>query len=329
MNPFKLVLFALLFFSTTVFAHPLAPTLWSIDEQAKGHYSVIWKTPLTPTSGVHQAPVFPETCQAITKPTHSIEGSGKVAQWTIRCQPASLIGQNLQVSGLEANSAGVLFRITFRDGDQQHRLLSSEAPHIVIQTAPDTAEVFLTYLLSGIKHLVYGIDHVLFICLLTLLVGWNRQLIWTVTLFTLGHSATLSLTALGFVSFPIMLVESLIAFSIVAAAVEVIKRDSHTFFRRYPWIAAGSFGLLHGMGFASVLSDVGLPANDIPLALAAFNIGIETGQLFIIGILLASWKLIKSIKLSFPAYSYQACGYLFGIVAAYWFWERLGVPAFI
>ncbi len=306
-------------------AHPMAPGLWALNEQSPSVFLVTWKATTKQNTAAKAKPQFPNGCYAEDKPNQSIEGTGQISQWTMNCSAIELENSEFKVSGLEGSPSGVLFRMKRLDGHSQHTMLSSEQPSVFITSAAKSIDTLQTYLKSGFEHLVSGIDHVLFVLLLTLLVGWGRQLFWTITLFTLGHSITLSLIVLGFVDFPVMLVESIIAFSIVVAAAEVIKKDDKSLFRRRPWFMSGSFGLLHGMGFAGALAEVGLPANDIPLALAAFNIGIEIGQLAVIVLFVAGWKLLLKLKSDWPTYIQWIPSYACGAVAGLWFWQRLGL----
>ncbi len=310
-------------------AHPMAPGLWVMNEQSPGHYLVIWKTSLKPMPGISPAPILPEGCISDGQLSGSKEGTGNVVQWTTDCSSIERIGSEYRVEGLDGSPSGVLFRMKTLDGNSYHRMLSSDDPSITIEPAPSALEVMWTYVVSGFDHLLSGLDHDFFVIMLTLLVGWGRQLFWTITLFTLGHSVTLSLTALGYVNFPVMLVESIIAMSIVVAAAEVIRNDKSSLFRRHPWLMSGGFGLLHGMGFAGVLSEFGLPQNDIPLALAAFNIGIEVGQLLVIAAFMVLWKGLLMVKSDWSQWSQKLAkllpAYTIGAVAALWFWQRTGI----
>ncbi|WP_079253591.1 HupE/UreJ family protein [Endozoicomonas arenosclerae] len=325
----------LLFFSLLLMligkaiAHPMAPGLWAMNEQSPGHFLVIWKTSLKPMPGIQLTPMLPEGCVSNSELAGRKEGTGQVVQWTTNCSSISVIGSEFKVDGLDGSPSGVLFRLKTLEGNSYHQMLTSDDPAITLSAAPSAMDIMWTYVVSGFDHLLSGLDHVFFVIMLTLLVGWGRQLVWTITLFTLGHSVTLSLTALGYVNFPVMLVEAIIALSIVVAAAEVIRNDSNSLFRRRPWLMSGGFGLLHGMGFAGVLSEFGLPANDIPLALAAFNIGIEIGQLLVIAVFIVIWKGILKIKSNWSSLSQQMArltpAYTIGAVAALWFWQRIGI----
>ena len=113
-----------------------------------------------------------------------------------------------------------------------------------------------------------------------LLVPTLGTLVKTVTAFTVGHSVTLSLAVLGFVDYPSSLIELLIALSVFVLAVELAGRrpKGESLLSRRPWLMAGLFGLLHGLGFAGALREVGLPEHEIPVSLFSFNVGIEIGH---------------------------------------------------
>jgi hypothetical protein len=149
-------------------------------------------------------------------------------------------------------------------------------------------------------------------------------LLWTITAFTIAHSITLALATLGFLRVPGPPVEAAIALSILLLAGEILRleRGQPSLTTRWPWVV---FGLLHGFGFAGALTAVGLPQGDVPLALFAFNAGVELGQLAFIAVVLGAFALARRIDLS-PATGGQglrAASYAIGILAAFWFFERL------
>ena len=180
-----------------------------------------------------------------------------------------------------------------------------------------------TYFLLGVEHILLGIDHLLFVLALLLLVPGLRMLFWTITSFTLAHSVTLAAATLGFVNFPSRPVEAIIALSILFVASEIIRwRQGHPgISRRWPWLVAFVFGLLHGFGFAGALSEIGLPEHAIPLALLFFNLGVEAGQLLFIAGVLLIWLFLK--RLNWPEWSWRMPAYAIGTVAAFWTIERV------
>jgi len=159
----------------------------------------------------------------------------------------------------------------------------------------------VNYAALGVEHILTGPDHLLFVLGLVLLVAGTRRLLATVTAFTVGHSVTLSLAVLGFARVPPGPTEVLIALSVYALAVE-LARDARrpTLMRRLPWLVAAGFGLLHGLGFAGALRQAGLPAGDVPLALAAFNAGVELGQLLFIAAVLVVRRAVRLAPAPLP-----------------------------
>lgn len=153
--------------------------------------------------------------------------------------------------------------------------------------------------------------------------GW-RMMVKTITAFTLAHSITLTLATFGLVTLPSGPVEALIALSIVLVCVEAVRlrRGETSLAADWPWLVAFAFGLLHGFGFAGALVDLGLPQDDIPLALLFFNIGVEIGQLLFIAVMLAVVAASRRI-FAVPRQAPVAAAYAFGIVASFWRVSRL------
>ena len=178
----------------------------------------------------------------------------------------------------------------FLDGGE----LTPELPRAEILTE-GAMEVFVRYVVSGFDHIIpKGLDHILFVLGLFLFATQLRPLLWQVTAFTLAHTITLALAATGVVSIPGSVVEPLIAASIVYVAVENILGIGNTKWRT---IFVFGFGLLHGLGFASVLGDFGIAQGRFVEALIGFNIGVELGQLAVIAIAFAlvGWFMKKGL----------------------------------
>ena len=178
----------------------------------------------------------------------------------------------------------------------------------------------MDYLRLGFDHILSGADHLLFVFGLFLLCTSTSALIKTITSFTVGHSVTLSVAALGYSNLPTGPIEVLIAASVLALAVELARdQPEPTLMRRYPWPMALGFGLLHGMGFAGALREAGLPSGEVPIALFSFNLGIELGQLvFVIGLVALS-PLVGRLPIRIPT---RAAIYVMGSLAALWMIER-------
>lgn len=315
-----LVLMLTLLVSAEVGAHRFAPSLLRMFEVGDSEYQVIWKTPAQRVSEIPLEPRFPENCSGAPIES-SREGTGVITSFRLSC-PGGLVGREIAVGGLPENSASVLLSIETRDGFYYQSLLNSQQVSFLVPAEPTAFEVMKEYSWLGAEHIWGGIDHLLFVFGLLLLVGWNRNLVWTITAFTVGHSITLSLVTLGFFEYPVALVEFLIALSIFMLALELARKEGAGLFRRYPWWLAGGFGLLHGMGFAGALAEVGLPQAELPLALLFFNIGIELGQLAFIGVIMALWELLRRLPRANAAILRPVPVYALGSLSAMWCIER-------
>jgi hydrogenase/urease accessory protein HupE len=178
------------------------------------------------------------------------------------------------------------------------------------------------YVGLGVEHILTGFDHLLFVVALTLLVRRKRQLLATITAFTVAHSVSLALTVLGIVRVPAPPVEASIALSIVLVCAECL-RPGDSLAHRAPWAVAFAFGLLHGLGFASALLELGVPERHVPTALFCFNVGVELGQLGIIAVVLAGQRLVARLRIERP-WMRPGLVYAMGSLAAYWTIDRLG-----
>ena len=305
-------------------AHPLAPALLELREQGDGHVEVRFKTPATGLPGVQLAPALPESCSTKTGSTYAREGTGVVERFSVTC-PDSLVGGKVGIRGLEASRPDALLRVVLADGRSIQSVLRRTESSLLIPARPSRWGVVRDYLVLGVEHIASGLDHLLFVLGLLLLVRGRLSLVAkTVTAFTLGHSVTLSLAVLGFVSFPVLLIELAIAASVFLLAVDMTRGSDAppSLLKRFPWAMAGAFGLLHGFGFAGALAEVGLPSGEIPLALFAFNLGIEFGQLAFVMLVLAAWRLLLWAKAPMPRWSRLVPAYGIGTLAAFWCLER-------
>jgi hydrogenase/urease accessory protein HupE len=302
-------------------AHRFAPSLLRVFETGDSQFNVIWKTPAQKTSAVALLPVFPDSCSVEGNDGGTLEGTGVVSSFRLICV-GSLVGQTIAINGLPENQASVLFSLETRDGYFYQTLLNNNQVSFVVPAEPTSAQVMGEYSWLGMEHIWSGMDHLMFVFGLLLLVGWNKRLVWTITAFTLGHSITLSLVTLGYLEYPVALVEFAIAVSIFVLAVSLARRDGAGLFRRYPWWLAGMFGLLHGMGFAGALVEVGLPQTEVPLALLFFNVGIEIGQLAFIFVMVAIWRLLRVWLREHEQQLLPVPVYLLGTLSVMWCIER-------
>jgi hydrogenase/urease accessory protein HupE len=248
----------------------------------------------------------------------------EIKRWTISTGPGGLDGWEVTVHGLQATMTDVLVRIALSDGRVVSRLLRPDAPSFVFgnESAGPAAG---SYFVLGVEHILFGIDHLLFVLALVLIVRGVGSLVKTITAFTIAHSITLALATLGVVQVPSAPVEAVIALSIVFVAAEIVRsrRGQRGLTERAPWLVAGIFGLLHGFGFAGALAEVGLPPNDIPLALLFFNLGVEAGQLAFVGAVIVLGASVRRIRLPTPEWARLVPPYAIGGVAMFWVIQRL------
>ena len=303
-------------------AHQFVPALLELQEVAENQVNVRWKEPLLRVMGSQLQPLLPVECGQLDEPVVRQENSGRVSKWAIRCEKG-LVGKTIQVSNIQSSGANVLLRIKYLDGHTFRQILTPGASSVTVPQKESWISVFLAYVKLGIEHILTGADHLLFVLGLTLLVTEPRRLLFTVTAFTLGHSVTLCLAILGWIHFPSGPIEAGIAFSIYILAVELTSPYKNNFLSRYPWYMAGLFGLLHGLGFAGALAEVGLPDGDIPLALLSFNIGIEIGQIAFIAAVFFLWHILKKLPITWPDPIKYIPSYGIGTLSVFWFLDRI------
>jgi hydrogenase/urease accessory protein HupE len=324
----KFIFFLLLIaaaFSAQVAAHDSRPAYLQIDETAPGDYTLLWRTPVMSGRLLPVALGLPESTQMLGEPVTQRLHDSLLEHLRIRVQPG-LAGQRIDFSGLQATITDVLVRVQYLDGSRATVLVHPSRPWVEIPAPQSAIAVASSYLRHGVEHILLGFDHLLFVFALILIVRNRRTLIWTITAFTLAHSITLASSSLGLVRLSASPVEATIALSIVLLAVEILRarRGQRSATARRPWLVAFLFGLLHGFGFAGALNELGLPEGDIPLALFAFNLGVELGQLAFVAAMLGLMAVARRIHsiARLDRYALRACAYGIGCLAAFWFCER-------
>lgn len=290
-------------------------------------YDVMWKAPaIDEFTTLKVNPVFPSGAAETSPKQTSFADGISVQRWRIRLA-GGFEGRTISFSDLGTTRIDVLVRVARSDGTEQLERISPVAPTFVVLASPGPFEVVQSYTVLGVEHILNGFDHLLFVLALLILVGGVKRVLQTVTAFTLAHSITLALATLGVLNLPGALVEALIALSIMFVAIEILqqRRGREGMASRRPWVVAFSFGLLHGLGFAGALSEIGLPQNAIPLALLFFNVGVEIGQvMFILAVLLVVrltlWLVNNRVDLK-PAPLFAA--YMIGGLSTFWMFERV------
>ena len=324
-----ILLFVALLAAPPALADEFRPAYLQLTQIDATTYDVLWKLPaLDESTTLRLRPQFPPDTQTLTPVRSSFAGGAAVQRWRIQVA-GGLAGKAVEFPDLPANRIDVLVRLARADGTAQLGRVLAVDPRFVFVASPSAFEVVQTYTVLGIEHILTGFDHLLFVLALVILVKGVRRLIATITAFTVAHSLTLAAATLGWVHVPGPPVEAAIALSIVFVAGEIIhaRQGKPGLTQRYPWVVAFTFGLLHGLGFASALAEVGLPQNSIPIALLFFNVGVEIGQLLFIAAVLACIAIGRSVARRFawtaPSWLWRVPPYAIGGVASFWVVERI------
>jgi hydrogenase/urease accessory protein HupE len=314
----------LLFVTAPVFAHELRPAYLEMIEANAGEFRVLWKTPMRGAMRLALSPVFSGRTKNLTPINTRHTDNAAVQRWWLQALDP-LRGQVVRIAGLQGTMTDALVRIAFADGTAWTQRLTAAAPAAKIPVRPSGLTVAGIYLKLGVDHILSGIDHLLFVLALLLITRGGWKLVKTVSAFTLSHSVTLTAATLGFVHVPQRPVEAIIALSIVFVALEIVHlhagREGVT--ARAPWVVAFTFGLLHGLGFAGGLSEVGLPAGHIPTALLFFSVGVETGHLLFVAAVLSLLALWCRVGFCLPRWAELVPPYAIGSVAMFWLLQRI------
>lgn len=307
-------------------AHSLGVDRAELVEAIPGEYRLTSKVPRRISAAI-LSPVLPTQCSFVGNPNGE-RGSYSVT-FEFSCSEPMTAEDSLL---LPWKREGALLTVRWFGQDPVTRLVKRDGEAMVVGLdewlagSGSTIRAAKRYTILGIEHILAGLDHLLFVLALLFLVqGW-WMLIKTVTAFTVAHSITLGLATFGFVSLPAAPVEATIALSIVFLASEIVwrARGRSSLASKAPWVVAFAFGLLHGLGFAGALSEIGLPPSEVPIALLFFNIGVEVGQLvFVAGVLIAGLILLQlRVPKRTEFYARMSVVYGIGVIASYWTIER-------
>ena len=302
------ILMLLVLSGSAVRAHEMSMAEMHLRENAPGEFIWQWAAGDKRQPAQDLTPNWPEGC--------------RVDANRLRCA-AGLSGP-VSFEGVGERFSAVLLKVRWLDGQSRVYTLTQRQPTVHLFGSADDrrglGEIASAYTMLGIEHILSGIDHLAFVVGLLFLVGFRRQLVWTITAFTAAHSLTLASSALGLLTLRPPPVEATIALSIVLVAGEAL-RNRETLARRWPALVAFLFGLVHGLGFAGALKEIGLPDNHLPVALLTFNVGVEIGQLLTVA---AAWVIYRSVR-PFPIVPQArvAALYAIGSLAAYWSLTRV------
>ncbi|WP_157573264.1 HupE/UreJ family protein [Novosphingobium sp. AAP83] len=304
-------------------AHEVRPVYLDIKETAAGRYDVIWRVPVTNGMAPPVSPRFAAGCK-VSGGLPWVAGSSAVSRMVVTCAEG-LAATTITLDGLSHTMIDGLVRIQFASGEVATRLVRPANPAFTVPGANGPLDVIRIYAGLGTEHILAGYDHLLFVLGMVLYVKRSRAVLLSISSFTLAHSITLSMAALGVIAVPSALAEALIALSILMLAVELVRSaaspDGATGLR--PAVLAFVFGLLHGLGFAGALAAIGLPAHEIPLSLLGFNIGVELGQIAFVIVILAIGRVTRALGPQLRQRAYRVCTYAIGSLAAFWTIERV------
>jgi hypothetical protein len=297
-------------------SHEMSMAELDMRETAKGQFIWSWGQ-----SGTNQpiatdlTPVWPEGCIASAE------------ELSLKCPAAGMVG-TLAVEGVGKRYSAAMVRVVWLDGQSRVYTITTAQPSVYLYGAADDQrgwkDIVVAYTALGVEHILSGIDHLMFVMGLLFLVGFNRRLVGTITAFTVAHSLTLASSVMGWLTLRSAPVEASIALSIVLVASEALNPRA-TLARRLPALVAFLFGLVHGLGFAGALKEIGLPESHLPLALLTFNVGVEIGQLFAVGV---AWGLTRWLsRYAWFARARKPALYVIGATAAYWSWLRIAAIA--
>jgi hypothetical protein len=304
-------------------AHELRPGFLELRETGPDTYSFLWKRPSGGEVEILIAPVVSEGCRLATPDRQAPSPGAVVVRGTLTCA-GGVAGKRVAIAGLESTVTDVLVRVHHADGRLESHLLRPATPVVVLGAASTSAERALGYVQLGVQHILLGVDHLLFVLGLLLIVDGRLMLVKTITSFTLAHSLTLAIATLGYARAPLLPLNAAIALSILFLGPEIVRRwrGESSFTIRHPWVVAFAFGLLHGFGFASGLTAMGLPQAEIPLALLLFNVGVELGQLAFVALVFLLERSFRVLEVRWPRAVERLPGYAVGTLGAFWTIER-------
>jgi hydrogenase/urease accessory protein HupE len=319
----RLLLALLFLLASPAQADELRPGYIEFTQTSATNWTLVWKSPMKGGFTPFTRPTLPSGCSENGPQSRVISGGSAVTTSTVMCKN-NVSGSFIGLENFDTAKSDVLVRVAPLDRPVQALRLTPAEPRALIRAKPDRWQVARTYFVTGVDHIIFGYDHLLFVVSLVLLLSGFWTVFKAVTAFTVAHSITLIGTTLGLVGLPQRPVESVIALSILFLAVEIIKRKpgAPRLSERIPWVVAFGFGLLHGFGFAGALAEIGLPESDVPTALLSFNLGVEAGQIAVVACTIGLLAVLKSRFAGIQVPVVKFATYAIGITASFWFIER-------
>ena len=308
-------------------AHEARPAYLEIKETSPNQFSVLWRTPVLAGMRLPVVLTMPGDVKNLKEPVEQELADSLLERQWIDAGAKGLAGKRIEFRGLQATITDVLVRVEMLDGRTWTTIARPSQPWVEIAASQTWLGVAGTYVVQGIRHILFGIDHLLFVLGLMLIVKDRWMLVKTVTAFTVAHSITLAIATLGYAQMPIAPLNAAIALSILFLGPEIVRcwRGETSFTIQHPWVVAFAFGLVHGFGFASALTSAGLPRKELPLALLTFNVGVELGQLFFVMLIVLLERSFRQLQIRWPRWAEALPGYAVGSVGAFWTIQRTAI----
>jgi hypothetical protein len=306
------------------FAHETLPCRLDLEQLSAGRYALTWHTPYAAGFSSQVGVQIPDDWEIVGNMSQWPMYDSVVVRGVIEPGESGIDGCTLEFPGLAASMSEVIVHVKRLDGSTFTAVVPPTRAEITLRGERPWHESGAEYVTLGVHHILLGIDHLLFVLGLLLIVDNRWMLLKTITAFTLAHSITLAIATLGYASAPLLPLNAAIALSILFLGPEVVRhwRGETSFTIRHPWVVAFAFGLLHGFGFASGLTTAAMPTAEIPLALLAFNVGVELGQVAFVALMVLLERSFRVLEIRWPRWVEVTPGYLVGGLGAFWTIQR-------
>ena len=321
------VFVCLLVSSSLAWAHESRPAYLEVKETAPGQFSLLWRTPMLSGMRLPIGLQLPDDVRNLKEPTTEELADSILTRYSIDAGSNGLAGKRIEFPGLQGTITDVLVRVEMLDGRSWTTIVHASQPWVEITAAQTRLQVMGSFVVQGIRHILFGADHMLFVLGLLLIVKDRWMLLKTITAFTVAHSITLAIATFGYAEAPVLPLNAAVALSILFLGPEIVRswRGETSFTIRHPWVVAFAFGLLHGFGFASALTSAGLPKAELPIALLSFNVGVEIGQLSFVALILLLERSFRILRVRWPRWAEALPGYAVGSLGAFWTIQRLAI----
>ena len=321
-----LMLIAAAAFVPSCRAHETRPAYLEIKESSPNLYDVVWRAPVNAGMRLPIVLQLPADAKNVTAPTTQ-ELTDSLVERRVIGIPTGLAGKRIDFVGLQGTITDVLVRVELLDGRKWTTIVHPSQSWFEVSPSVGKLATVGTFIVQGIRHILFGADHLLFVLGLLLIVKNRWMLLKTITAFTMAHSITLAIATLGYANAPTLPLNAAIALSILFLGPEIVRswRGEGSFTIRHPWVVAFAFGLLHGFGFASALTSAGLPSSELPWALLSFNVGVEIGQVGFVILILLLERAFRVLEIRWPRVVEALPGYTVGSLGAFWTIQRVAI----